>query len=587
MPFALSSALLVAFAALGAVGCDDEDPAPPIDAALEDGPPPAGRDMRSDGPEPDAGAAPDISIEPRTLTLLADVGEASAPGIITLSNVGDAPLTVSVLLLDPLRPEFAFAEPPALPAVIPPGGALPVPITYTARVAGDVQSTLTIQSDDPDEDRLTLPIAGRDRRSCVRAMPSRVDLGSIAIGGQTGEFRVQIENCGDRPVQIGEIALDGDAGFGWEVGQGMGSGQSLRPGDVLTLLLWYENTELPPDGMARTVLVVPTDLPTGDLRINVTVRGGGGPTCALVIEPEQVDYMTLRLGATRPVELTVRNEGSAHCELRDVAVEPQTGAPANTFVVEQGLEGDRIEGSSEATIVVAYAPVEANPLGERAELRVSYHDPHRVQNRTATARLIGIGAEAQIGADPVMVDTGLTTEGCFSWARSTTVSNVGFVPICVSGFRYEGEDCARIVPTEEPSIPEGQCTALERNEGLRFTFRHGPVAVGADRCTLIVESDAQNTDALAVPLEGTGTDTAETVDEAEVGNLNRLRDAYFPLSRPADGETLRLFVNDEETDRFDFDAGRNALVFEANRHPARRGDAIRMTYQAACLQLEE
>jgi len=569
------------------IGCDDGETLAP-DMASPDAGPAVGRDMRTEAGPPDMAPqplGPDIDITPGQLNLIADPGGEPGQGMLTVANVGDADLTVDGIRLHD-SPDFALVDvSDGLPIVLAPGEMFAIGVTFAPEGPGDRQGAVVITSDDPDEAERTVPLAGRNGESCIRAMPSSVNLGSVAVGEQSARFRVQIVNCGDRTAQIGEITLDGAEGFSWEVVQGMGSGQTLRSGNVLILEIGYENAVLGADDMANTALRVPNDLTPGDLRINVSVRGGGGPTCNLVLEPEQVDYETLRLGATRPVELTAINRGTAHCELRGLAVQPAAGPAENTFQIVRGLEGDRIEGGAQQTIEVAYAPVVADPIGDRADLRLSFYDPHRVQNRTATVLLRGIGAEAQIGPNPAAVQTGLTTVGCVSWRRSVDVSNVGFVPICVTGFRYEGDDCERFVPVDEPDIPEGECAPLLRGEAVVFSFQHDPDGVGEDGCTLIVESDAQNTQALAIPLAGAGRDTADTVDEAEVGDLNGLRDAYFPLSRPCGSETLRLFVNDDESDRFDFSAQRNALVFEARRHPADEGDMIRMEYEARCFQL--
>lgn len=579
----LLSAVAVSFALCA---CDDGD-ALPADAELRDRGPSVPRDLGAETGPVDVAPmpiGPDIDISPGQLALVADPGERSAPGGVRVANAGDAPLTVSQIAVDGADFEL---QPIALPAVIEPGGSIEVAVVFAPDMAGERQGLVTITSDDPDELRREIPLSGRNPETCIRAMPSSVNLGSVAVGGESARFRVQIVNCGDRPATIGEVGLDGAEGFAWARTQGPGDGEMLRPGNVLILEVWYLNAALGADDTATATLVVPTDLPTGDVRINVAVRGGGGPTCDLVVEPAMVDFETLRIGLVRNREARVVNRGTAHCELRGLVIEQTDGPEENRFEVVRGVEGDRIEGGAEQTIEVAYAPLVADPVGDRGELRLSFHDPHRVQNRTATALLRGVGAQALVGPIPEAVETGVTTTGCFSWRRAVRVANVGFVPICLTGYRYEGDACDRFARVEEPVVPEGECIALGRGEDVTFSFRHGPEAVGDDLCTLVVESDAQNTPELSIPVGGTGTDTAETVDERVVGDLNRRRNADFPLSRPCDGETLRLFVNDEETDRFAFSAQRNALVFEADQHPADEGDTIRMEYEAICYQLDE
>lgn len=566
------------------VACDDEQPVDPVQPTPDRGVP-VQRDARVDsGPVADMAPPPegDISLEPRALTLLADAGGTSDPGVINVTNAGDAPVTITQIAL--ADGPFALVDPPQLPAELAPGDTVPITITFSPAEEGEAMTTLTILSDDPDEGMLTLPISGRTRESCIRAMPSSVNLGSVALGGQSARFRVQVANCGDRPITIGDIALEGESGFNWEVEQGMGVGQVMRQGDVLVLAVWYDNSALEIDAAATSTLIVGTDLPRGPLEVNIRVTGGGGPSCDIQLSPDQHDYQILRVGLTRPFEFTVFNAGTAECELRSLMVEPTAGPPENGFVVTRGLEGDVLPGRTEATIEVAYAPTVANPLADRGELRLAYFDPHQVQNRRATSLLVGIGAEALIGPNPEEVNFGVTSAGCASWIRDGRAANVGFVPICVSDFRYEGDDCPRFIPVEEPDFSEG-CIPLERDESVLFRWRHQPGGPGADRCTVIVESDAQNTGELSFDIVGEGTDTAETTDTWEVGRLNQRQRAFFTLSRPGVEDSIRMFVNDEETDAFGWDEERNAVFFERNRHPAEEGDALRVEYDALCYDL--
>ncbi|MCB9541326.1 MAG: choice-of-anchor D domain-containing protein [Myxococcales bacterium] len=578
----LTLLLPIALAVLPLAACDDGETLDP-DAAAADRGPITGRDMRPDPePEPDLDVAPteaDITIEPRALTLFADPGGTSEPGTLTLGNAGSLPLRIERVTIPDAMSPFALQDPPALPTTLAAGESLPVRITYTPTGPDEVRGTLTITSDDIDEGTLTLPLTGRIRQSCLRAMPSSVNVGEVGLGMESPRFQIRVVNCGDRPIAIGAVTLDGPEDFQFEIEQGSADA-TLAPGGTLGLAAWYRNTALAPAAVAAATLIVETDLPSGALRVNLTARGGAGPACAVSITPAQIDYDTLRISLTREVELIVANAGSEDCPVRSLTVEPLAGPAENTFIVVTGL-GETLPAASEQTIVVAYAPTVPNPLGDRAELRLSYHDPVLDQNRRETASLRGVAAEALIGAAPEAVGFGLTTLGCASWIRGVRAANVGFVPICVSGYRYEGDGCDRFIAEEEPEIGD-TCVPLVRDEAVSFSWRHEPAAAADEACTLIIQSDAQNHPELAIPLTGTGTDTAAVVDERVVGDLNRRQAAYFELARPALEDSLRLFVDGRETNNFGYSQQRNALVFRANNHPADAGDMIRIEYEAEC-----
>lgn len=582
------SVLCLSLFALPLVACDDGD-TQPVDAAIADQGPTTGRDMRVEG-MPDvevdmAPAEPDITLEPRTLMMLTDPGVTSDPATLTIGNAGGAPLTIRRVTLEDPEGPFALVESPAQDTVIAPGETLTVRVTYTPADDMPASSGLTITSDDPDESPLTLPLTGRIRERCIRAMPTSLNLGEVEVGSQSVRFQVRVINCGDGPVAIGDIGIAGDDGFEVSIDQGSANAP-LASGSNLGLSVAYLNTLLGDGEVAAATLEIGTDLPAGSVQVNLTARGGGGPRCAVEMTPEMLDYETLRIGQTRQIELTVRNTGNEDCELRSLTVEPTDGPDENTFPVVVGLDGEIIAAGSESTITVAYAPVVPNPLGDRAELRLSYHDPVLDQNRREITLLRGVGAEALVGPDPAAVEFGVTTVGCASWVRRGAAANVGFVPICVSGFRYEGDGCDRFVALEEPDFADG-CISLDRDDTVDFAWRHQPGALDDESCTLVVESDAQNTDALSIPLTGTGTDMSAATQEYTVGDLDGRRAAYFALDRPADEDSVRLFVEDRQTNNFGFSEERNALVFRANNHPADEGEMIRIEYEAICFDLVE
>jgi Abnormal spindle-like microcephaly-assoc'd, ASPM-SPD-2-Hydin len=81
--------------------------------------------------------------------------------IVTVSNVGDAPLSVSGVALWPTGGPFAITTAPALPATVAPGGTLDVPLAFSPTATGVRSGTLTLTSNDPDEGTVQVPFTGR------------------------------------------------------------------------------------------------------------------------------------------------------------------------------------------------------------------------------------------------------------------------------------------------------------------------------------------------------------------------------------------------------------------------------------------
>lgn len=571
------------------VACDDDTAAADAGAGSSDAS--ANGDARTNdqgftGLDGTTDIGPEIDVNPPILQLLAEAGQTSSPTVLAVRNVGSDPLLVTGAEIEGAG--FDLVDAPSWPVTVAPGERLDLQVTYTPPNAGRQEGAVTIASNDADEPTVRVPLSGRIQMSCLRAMPSTVELGAVEPGGDSGRFQAQVINCGDVPVAIGEVTTEGDPGFMWAVeGADPLADSELRPGQSVRIQLWYTNAGLAPDERVSGALVLQTDVArTPELRINIRARGGGGPSCLLTVSPERVDYEFLRVGLTRALEIRVDNPGTDVCRLDDIRIVDEDGPEENRFIITRDLPRGEIAARSEQTIEVTYAPTVTFPPGDRVFLRVEFHDPHRDQNRSAEALLRGVAAEALTAAMPDRAYFGeVTVDDCASPTIRVRADNAGFVPMCITGFRYEGAECARFVRLEEPVIEDG-CLHLEDDQFTEFLFQYEPTDLreeNNDRCTLVVESDAMNRPELEVPLSGAPVEADATVDSHEVGRLRDDRNAHFPMRRPAVEDSIRVFVEDEASDAWQFSANRNTIFFEPDDHPS-EDDIVRIEYDAVCFE---
>ena len=91
--------------------------------------------------------APDIATDPETL----DFGELfvgdTAQRTLVVHNIGSEVLNVSGAVTD--DPDFSVS---ALPFTLGPGGQVELTVLFTPDAPGPVAATLTLSSDDPDDD---------------------------------------------------------------------------------------------------------------------------------------------------------------------------------------------------------------------------------------------------------------------------------------------------------------------------------------------------------------------------------------------------------------------------------------------------
>lgn len=116
------------------------------------------------------------------------VGATSAGETVTVTNTGDAPLTVGTIVA---QPPFHVTNDTCSGATFAPGESCTVTVTFQPTAAGPASETLTIPSNDPSMPRVDVDLSGNGtaavHRMFVTSVSGTADLSSWAdAGGQTG-----------------------------------------------------------------------------------------------------------------------------------------------------------------------------------------------------------------------------------------------------------------------------------------------------------------------------------------------------------------------------------------------------------------
>src|SRR5262249_42891417 len=82
-------------------------------------------------------AAPVIRVSPATITFAGQlIGTNSAPTVITVSNIGNAPLTVSSIAVDPVTGGPSFSAVNGCTADVAPGALCTISVTFSPTTVG-------------------------------------------------------------------------------------------------------------------------------------------------------------------------------------------------------------------------------------------------------------------------------------------------------------------------------------------------------------------------------------------------------------------------------------------------------------------
>jgi hypothetical protein len=177
---------------------------------------------------PDAAPArgPRIAVTPEALEFGSVPAGESASLSVTVSNIGDADLAIwglvvngsavfSVIVrgVDPQRRPDALDDPDGDGAPgLAPGASFALTVRYAPRTAGADVGALAIRSSDPGRPEVGVRLAANTGVPCLALEPEALSFpGSIL--GRPDDREVRLANCGDGPLTVEGLDLDGDVGF--------------------------------------------------------------------------------------------------------------------------------------------------------------------------------------------------------------------------------------------------------------------------------------------------------------------------------------------------------------------------------------
>ena len=416
---------------------------------------------------------------------------------------------------------FELHDLPDFPLEMAPVTEMRFSITYHPTRDGRHTTGIAIQSNDLSEPSLTIPVSGRVRAPCIEVVPGQVDLGVVALNIESARPVLQVSNCGDIPLSIEDITIDGE-GFSVESEDGMPiAGRQLMPLGTARVRVWFENTNLGEGQVRVGTVTVHNDVPgREEIQVPVTVRGGGAPVCDLVMIPNRVDFGMVARGREAQRTFDIVNTGTGPCELRGQEVVglidimlPGFGTP---FALSAGAPVGAIPPGAFVPVEATYAPQIINPLGlpDQGVYRATFFDRFRMEERTTEAMLLAFTGESSIEVIPGRLDFNRVAAGeCASREERVTVYSTGAINLCITDIALEGPDCDEFLITRRPVADMNGCILVTRNTPADVFLVYEPTNLGGDRCTLVFESDAENTPELRVPLLGEGVREREQTDE--------------------------------------------------------------------------
>ena len=264
------------------------------------------------------GQAPTMTVDPLSLPFAARLltDPASGNQNIRVSNgsgadVSELDITVSLTAGD--TGDFTFAPTTALVA---PGGAVDIAVSFLPTAPGAREATLTITSNDPDNPSVDITLTGTGQENPdIAVTPPSIDFGSQTVGQDSAPQAITIDNAsGAFRIDLGAtISLEG-----------------THPGDFRV----SPTSVTVPAGESRTVDVIfrPTAAGTRSARVRIDSNDpdepsltvdvtGNGTQPDILVQPGSLLFGDVGVSqASTAQTVTARNNGNADLIITGVSV---------------------------------------------------------------------------------------------------------------------------------------------------------------------------------------------------------------------------------------------------------------------------
>jgi hypothetical protein len=320
---------------------------------------------------------PQISVDPSSLNFAAQqVGVASSPSVLTISNTGGAPMAnVGFQITGQSAASFGAGD-TTCGALLNNGSGCTVRVIFTPTTAGGAAATLTISSSTLGVKAVQVPLSGGGQATGINVSPPQMSFTVATIGQPSAAQTVTITNTSTLIANGLSLAVNAPFSLGQNT-----CGSTLAAGAGCSVGLIYTPTA---NGVSAGAFTVASSLNTA----TVLLSGIAGAAVSAQLQPALLTFPTTGVGSTSGAQtVTFTNPGPI--ALENLALNVSSGFQLASTTCTTSLA----IGAS-CTAGVAFAPGSA---GEQ------------IGNLTITSS--GMAAPAQAGLSGMGFDFTATLSG--------------------------------------------------------------------------------------------------------------------------------------------------------------------------------
>jgi uncharacterized protein YjdB len=431
---------------------------------------------------------PLVQILPATVTFPSTaVGSASASQTLTVSNIGNQPLTIySIYMYDTLN----FSQTNNCPQSLSPGLTCSVSVVFNPSQPTYLSTTLYASASSPGGPNQSTTLIGSGILSTNKAAgtlsASSINFGTLAIGNTTTSAYVYLTSTGSAPLTVtGATITPGDFAFNY---YSCNTATSYAPGSYCQFSINFKPTAA---GVRTATLTINDDGVGSPHTVSLTGTGVLS-TSTLVISSTSLTFTSQVVGTVSPSQfVTIFNTGTAPLTIS--RMEGTLDFPVSSNYCTNG-----IAVGSYCSFYVYFAPQAAGTRnGAITIVDSATGSPHTILV-TGTGVSVATGLvpnSTSLVFDPQVINTS-------SPIQTLYINNSSNIPVSVSTAVVSGDY----------SLTYDGCTGanITVNSNCQLNVVFTPIATGTRAGTITINSNAAGSP-YSISLTGTGLAVASSL----------------------------------------------------------------------------
>ena len=339
------------------------------------------------------------------------VGNPSSPIILTLTNRGTGPLTLSTMTLGGADAAAFIVTPPSLPLTLQPSASAEVSVSLKPDAERLFTAQLAVGSNDAATPSISVPMSGAGTRQQIQLSESALEFGQQLLLNTSSPRKVRVSNSSGSKVTLTALAVEGPGSSQFTLDK-LALPLVLQPGQGQDVGVTF--TPLDAVDVNCTLKITFSDLP---LPLEVALHGKGIPA-VLSIRPSPMDFGGLRAGGIRREQpLTLTNLSSEPIVLAAPEVTYNTGEPF--FYDGASLQGRSIEPGMSIIVTVGYQPM----VETLAETILSFGTTRPQKPRAVDVQIKGRAVTRLLSVDQESLDFGFVSVNKAVEPKVITITN--------------------------------------------------------------------------------------------------------------------------------------------------------------------